>query len=122
VILWLNGFLAVRFAGQHPTQAVTASVSTPTGSTSSPNLFALMRERLPWSRVVAGGAGLLALLVATAEAGNWGVSLQFLYRVPYGADDPLYNKDIGFCPTRNTSMSPTRGRRTKRTVLATFAD
>jgi uncharacterized protein len=96
VILWLNGFLAVRFAGQHPTQAVTASVSTPTGSTSSPNLFALMRDRLPWSRVVAGGAGLLALLVATAEAGNWCVFLQFLYRVPYGADDPLYNKDIGF--------------------------
>ena len=96
VVLWLNGSLAVRFAGQHPTQAVTASVSTPTGSTSSPNLFALMRDRLPWSRVVAGGAALLALLVATAEAGNWCVFLQFLYRVPYGAADPLYNKDIGF--------------------------
>ena len=69
---------------------------TPTGSTSPPDLFALMRDRLPWSRVIAGGAGLLALLVAAAEAGNWGVFLQFLYHVPYGADDPLYNKDIGF--------------------------
>ena len=55
-----------------------------------------MRDRLPWPRVIAAGAGLLALLVAAAEAGNWGVFLQFLYQVPYGMDDPLYNKDIGF--------------------------
>src|ERR1700732_1792175 len=96
VILWLNGLLAVRFARQQPTQAVAASAWNPTGSTSSPDLFALMRDRLPWSRVVAGAAGLLALLVAAAEAGNWGIFLQFLYHVPYGADDPVYNKDIGF--------------------------
>src|SRR3984957_6534067 len=78
VILWLNGLLAVRFARQQPTQAVAASEWNPTGSTSSPDLFALMRDRLPWSRVVAGAAGLLALLVAAAEAGNWGIFLQFL--------------------------------------------
>src|ERR1700732_4297897 len=96
VILWLNGLLAVRFARQQPIQAFAASAWNPTGSTSSPDLFALMRDRLPWSRVVAGGAGLLALLVAAAEAGNWGIFLQFLYHVPYGADGPLYNKDIGF--------------------------
>ena len=46
--------------------------------------------------VVALGAGLLAALVAAREAGNWGIFLQFLYHVPYGADDPLYGKDIGF--------------------------
>src|SRR5580704_11911793 len=51
VILWLNGWLAMRFARQPPTQAVAA-----TGSTSSPDLLALMRDRLPWSRAVAGGA------------------------------------------------------------------
>ncbi|WP_253075723.1 UPF0182 family protein [Bradyrhizobium sp. 155] len=39
---------------------------------------------------------MLALLVAAAEVGNWGVLLRFVYQVPYGADDPLYNKDIGF--------------------------
>jgi uncharacterized membrane protein (UPF0182 family) len=55
-----------------------------------------MRDRLPWSRVIAGGAGLLALPVAAAEVGNWGVVLQFFYHVPYGADDPLFNKDISF--------------------------
>ena len=34
--------------------------------------------------------------VAAGEAGGWGVFLQFLYHVPYGAEDPLYHKDIGF--------------------------
>ena len=96
VILWLNGLLAVRFAQQQRAQAVAASAWNPTASTLLPNLFALMRDRLPWSRVVAGGAGLLALLVAVAQVGNWGIFLQFLYHVPYGADDPLYHKDIGF--------------------------
>src|SRR5271169_982860 len=96
VILWLNGLLAVRFARQQRAQAVAASAWNPTASTLPPNLFALMRDRLPWSRVVAGGAGLLALLVAAAEAGNWGIFLQFFYHVPFGADDPLYNKDLGF--------------------------
>ena len=95
VFLWLNGLLAVRFARRQPTQPLAAIAWKPTGN-APPDQFTLMRDRLPWPRVIAGGAGLLALLVAAGEAGNWGVFLRFLYHVPYGADDPLYNKDIGF--------------------------
>jgi len=94
LVLWLNGMLAVRFARRQPPQTLGAFASA--GSMSQPDLFALMRDRLPWSRAVAVGAGLLALLVAATEGGNWGVFLQFLYHVPYGAAEPLYNKDIGF--------------------------
>ncbi len=61
-----------------------------------PDLFAVVRDRLPWPRVIAGGAGLLALLVAALEVGNWGIILQFFYHAPYGADDPLFNKGISF--------------------------
>ena len=96
VILWLNGLLAVRFARRQPTQSVAASAWTLAGHAPPPDLFTLVRERLPWPRVIAGGAALLALLVAAAEAGNWGTFLRFLYHVPFGADDPLYDKDIGF--------------------------
>src|SRR5712671_1303790 len=96
VILWLNGRLAVRFARQPPTQSVSAFARNLAGNVQPPDLLAVMRDRLPWSRVIAGGAGLLALLVAATEVGNWGVFLQFFYHVPYGADDPLFNKDIGF--------------------------
>jgi uncharacterized membrane protein (UPF0182 family) len=60
------------------------------------DVLEVMRHRLPWPLVIAGGAGLLAVLVAWGEIHNWGVFLQFLYQVPYGANDPLYDKDIGF--------------------------
>jgi len=96
VILWLNGWLAVRLARRQPTQSVSAFVGILAGHVPPPGLLTVMRDRLPWSGVIAGGAGLLAMLVAAVEAGNWGVILQFFYHVPYGADDPLFNKDISF--------------------------
>jgi uncharacterized membrane protein (UPF0182 family) len=95
VILWVNGWLALRFAGRHSTQPVAAPPWSAAGS-GPPDPLALARDRLPWPRLIAGSAALLALLVAAAEVGNWGVFLRFVYQVPYGADDPLYNKDIGF--------------------------
>src|ERR1700681_467159 len=94
VILWLNGLLAVRFARRQPAPTAAAAWN-PAGYTSTDPL-AIMRDRLTRPRFVAFSAGLLALLVAAGETGNWGIFLQFLYHVPYGANDPLYNKDIGF--------------------------
>jgi len=96
VILWLNGWFAVRFARRQPPQSVTAFVWNLAGNVPPPDLLAVVRDRLPWPRVIAGGAGLLSLLVAALEVGNWGIILQFFYHVPYGADDPLFNKDISF--------------------------
>ena len=61
-----------------------------------PELLEFMRRRLPWPLLIAGAAGLFAMLVAWGEAHNWSVFLQFLYSVPYGASDPLYDKDIAF--------------------------
>src|SRR3989442_6868840 len=55
-----------------------------------------MRRRLPWRLVIACSAGLLAVLVAAGEVNNGGVFVRFLYQVLYGANDPLYDKDIGF--------------------------
>lgn len=96
VIFWLNGSLALRLAPRQPIHAVAAFAWSPPGNAPPPDPFTLICDRLPWPWVVAGGAGLLALLVAVEEAGNWSVFLRFLYHVPYGTDDPLYNKDIGF--------------------------
>ncbi|SDP25754.1 UPF0182 family protein [Afipia sp. GAS231] len=95
VLLWLNGWLAVRFAQRQSTQVASAAAWKAAG-TPPPALLALMRDRLPWSWVIAGAGGLLALFVAASEVGNWSLFLQFIYQVPFGADDPLYNKDIGF--------------------------
>src|SRR5882757_9800341 len=64
VVLWLNGWLAVRFARRQPMQSVSAFVRNLAGNVPPPDLLAVVRDQLPWSRVIAGGAGLLALLVA----------------------------------------------------------
>ena len=93
--LWLNGWLAVRVVRRRSTQ-VAAAFGWKAAGPAPPDLLAIMRDRLQWSWIVAGGAGLLAALVAAAEVGNWGVILQFFYHVPFGADDPLFNKDISF--------------------------
>jgi uncharacterized protein len=91
-VLWLNGWLARRLA-QRPS---TPPVTTAFGVQPPPDPLALLRERLPWPHMIAGSAALLALFVATGEAGGWPTLLQYLYQVPYGANDPLYGKDIGF--------------------------
>jgi uncharacterized membrane protein (UPF0182 family) len=61
-----------------------------------PEILEFARNKLPWPGVIIFGGCVLAALVAWGEVDNWGVFLQFLYQAPYGASDPLYNKDIGF--------------------------
>lgn len=95
LILGVNGCLALRLAGKRSTQVAAAPVWQVAGS-APPDPFAQLLDRLPWSAIVAGGAALLALLVAAAEVGYWGIFLRYLYQAPYGADDPLFNKDLGF--------------------------
>jgi uncharacterized protein len=93
IILWVNGSLASRFARS---QRLADFEWTRTGVVTWSDVLEVMRRRLPWPVVIAGGASLLAVLVAWGEAHNWGVFLRFLYHVPYGANDPLYDNDIGF--------------------------
>jgi uncharacterized protein len=94
IVLLLNGFLAASFARRQWTQH-PAAWQRP-GIATLPNPFGFMRHRLSWPRVIASGAGLLAILVAAGEVRNWDLFLRFFYQVPYGANDPVYIKDIGF--------------------------
>jgi uncharacterized membrane protein (UPF0182 family) len=94
VVLWLNGVLAWRLArplGLPPKGGLAWSRTA-----ALPDQLEIMRHRLPWPMVVAGGAGILALLVAWGMSGSWAVFLRFLYQVPYGASEPLFSRDIGF--------------------------
>jgi len=96
IILWVNGSLASRFAQPPWMQRPADFEWKRTGIATLPDVLEFMRHRLPWPAVITGGVGLLAVLVAWGEVHNWGVFLRFLYQVPYGANDPLYDKDIGF--------------------------
>jgi uncharacterized protein len=96
ILLWVNGSIASRFGRSPWTYRPADFEWKRTGIATLPDVLDFMRHRLPWPFVTAGGASLLAVLVAWGEAHNWGVFLQFVYHVPYGANDPLYDKDIGF--------------------------
>src|SRR6266480_489408 len=96
IILWVNGLLASRFARSPWTQRPADFEWKRTGVATLPDVLEFMRHRLPWPLVIAGGASVLAVLVAWGEVHNWGVFLRFFYQVPYGANDPLYDNDIGF--------------------------
>jgi len=96
IILLVNGSLAFRFAHSEWTRHRTEFESRSTGVSTLPEILEFARNKLPWPGVIIFGGCVLAALVAWGEVDNWGVFLQFLYQAPYGASDPLYNKDIGF--------------------------
>jgi uncharacterized protein len=96
VALWVNGSLALRLAKSPWTLRPSDFEWKEVGVLTMADLLEFMRRRLPWPLVVGGSAALIAALVAWGELSNWGVFLRFLYQVPYGLNDPLYGKDIGF--------------------------
>lgn len=93
--VWTNARLALGLSGRRrhlplDFQAKLAATATP------PDPLEFMRNRLQWPWVIVASAGVVALLVAWGETSNWNAILLFLYHVPYGSTDPLYDKDIGF--------------------------
>jgi uncharacterized protein len=95
-ILWLNGALAFRFARTPWAERRPDLAWRDAGALTVPDVLELMRDRLPWSVVIAAGAMIVAVLVGWGEVHNWEIFLRFLHQVPYGAGDPLYGRDIGF--------------------------
>src|SRR5215831_2262494 len=96
IIIWVNGSLASRLSQSPWTYRPTDFEWKRTGTATLPDVLKFVRHRLPWPFITASGASVLAVLVAWGEVHNWGVFLRFLYHVPYGVNDPLYGKDIGF--------------------------
>ena len=96
IILWVNGLLALRFAQSRRDHGPADFEWKPASTTTLPDALEFARHRLPWRVVIPVGACFLAMLVAWGEVDNWRVFLQFLYQVPYGANDPVYDKDISF--------------------------
>ena len=95
-ILWMNGLLALRLARTPWLERRTDLRWRGAGMMTLPDLLEFLRDRLPWPVAIAGCAMVLAMLVGWGEVHNWDVFLRLLYQVPYGANDPLYGKDIGF--------------------------
>src|SRR6516164_448092 len=95
-ILCVNGWVALGLAQQARLHRPTNFDWTSAGTVALPDVLDAMRHRLPWFAVVYGSAIILAMLVGWGEIHNWAVFLRYLHQVPFGASDPLFDRDIGF--------------------------
>jgi uncharacterized membrane protein (UPF0182 family) len=59
-------------------------------------LLAFVSPLLQRRALILAVALVIGLLLAVAETGQWDLILRYLYQVPYGQSDPLFDKDIGF--------------------------
>jgi uncharacterized protein len=100
LILWANATLALRFASR-PGLRLPA-VFSPSFATfqASPGPWAGSHELQPsprvWRFIIVAVSIILGLMIALGETGRWDLLLRFIYQAPYGRNDPLFDKDIGF--------------------------
>ena len=100
LLLWLNGTLAVRFASRRrrrlPAALPPGSATVPSLPGTPSDVLALVSPLLQRHLVILAVALVIGLLIAIGETGQWDLILRFIYQVPYGQNDPLFDKDIGF--------------------------
>jgi uncharacterized protein len=99
LFLWANAALALRSAGKprprlpaafDPHATVRALPGPMAGS------YGIPLSPLLWRLLALALALVLGLLIAMGETGRWDLILRFVYQAPYGRNDPLFDKDIGF--------------------------
>ncbi len=100
LLLWLSGALALRLVLR---RGIRLSAAFGPGATSVPalpgtpaGLFRPTTPHLPWRLILLGVSLVLGVLIAIGETGQWDLVLRFLYQMPYGKNDPMFDKDIGF--------------------------
>ena len=100
LLVWINGALAFRIASRRRFRLSAALgpgyAGVPALPGTPPGLFGVGAPVLPWRLLILAAALVVGALVAVGEAGEWDVVLRFLYQVPYGHNDPLFGRDIGF--------------------------
>src|SRR6266699_512290 len=77
ILLWVNGTLALRFARRRGHVLPVDFGRESEGVQTLPELLELMGQSLPWRLLIAGVAGVLAILLAFGEVSNWDVFLRF---------------------------------------------
>ncbi len=99
-LLWANATLAYRFGSRwRPALPAAfdpgfATVRVSPGPMAGS--YGLPLSPLLWRLLILAVALVLGLLIAIGETGKWDLILRFVYQAPYGRNDPLFDKDIGF--------------------------
>ena len=99
LFLWANATLALRSARKPRARLPAAfdpyaTVRALPGPTA--RSYGLPLSPLLWRLLIFALAFVLGLLIAMGETGSWDLILRFVYHAPYGGNDPLFDKDIGF--------------------------
>ncbi|WP_321922366.1 UPF0182 family membrane protein [Paraburkholderia guartelaensis] len=93
--IWLSGILAHRYArGVNILRAVAADSSGAAEVTG--DLAELVAPRVPWRSSIASAAVVFGLFIAASEISSWDIALRFVYQVPVGERDPIFERDISF--------------------------
>ncbi|RZF28917.1 UPF0182 family protein [Paraburkholderia sp. UYCP14C] len=93
--IWLSGILAHRYATR--VDILRAQAADPSRATEiAGDLSELIAPHVPWRTSIACVALVVGLLIAASEVSNWDVALRFIYQVPVGERDPIFDRDIGF--------------------------
>src|SRR5215213_5074789 len=93
IIVWFNGWLAFRLTGAPIGRSLElAGVTGPAPRPASVPDVVRTRLRL----FIVGAALIGGGLLATGEMANWDGLLRFLYQLPYGQRDPVFEKDLSF--------------------------
>ncbi len=100
LLLWLNGTLAWRLAWRGRLRLPAAFGPGFATALTSPAMpggpFGSTSPRVSWRLLILAGAFVVGLLIALGEISDWDLLLRFIYQVPYGHSDPLFDRDIGF--------------------------
>ena len=100
LLLWVNGALALRFASRRRPRLPAvldpgfATVRELPGAPTE--LLWGASPLVPWRLIILAVAVVTGLLIAIGDTGKWDLILRFIHQVPYGRNDPLFAKDIGF--------------------------
>lgn len=93
--IWLSGILAHRYARRVDVlRAQSVDRSGPTEV--AVELSELIAPHVPWRSSIACAAVVLGLVIAASEVSSWDLALRFIYQVPVGERDPIFDRDIGF--------------------------
>jgi uncharacterized protein len=95
-ILYVNATIAQKLSGFRPALHSVVSPWTSIEGLTPPVLLERLYRNFPWRWLIAAAAVFVAILIALSQLGNWSVVLRYVYQVPYGLNDPLFGKDIGF--------------------------
>ena len=96
LLLYVNGAAAQRLAGFRPALRSVPSPWNSIEGLTPPAMLERLYRAFPWRLLIVAASLILTVFIALSQLGSWDLALRYVYQVPYGQNDPLFARDIGF--------------------------